>query len=261
MIEAVLRTVLEAGRLIERLRARGAPASEKPNGAGPVTEADRAADRFLRRALTTIRDSAWLSEESADDPARPAAPEVWIVDPLDGTKEFVAGLPEYSVSVAWVKNGDPVLAIVHHPVTGDVYHAERGGGAFRNRQRVRVAEGRRLLASRTEVRAGELAPFGGEWSIEPVGSTALKLARVAAGEGNVMFSRGPKWEWDVCAGTLLVREAGGRVTDALGHELRFNAPVPRVRGILAGAPEAWARAGARIRTVGLTRQAPPTGAG
>jgi myo-inositol-1(or 4)-monophosphatase len=220
-----------------------------------VTAADRAADAFLFRELRSSYPAGWLSEERADDPSRLGDRLVWIVDPLDGTREFVAGVPEYTISVALVEDGEPVMGVIHHPASGDLFHAERSGGAFRNNERISVGEGRAVAASRTEVRDGEFAPFADEWEVRPSGSTALKLAHVAAGGAAVTWSRGPKWEWDVCAGALLVNEAGGRATDALGRKLRFNGATPKFSSLLAGAPLAWGRARRAITVTGLTRQA------
>jgi len=176
---------------------------------------------------------------------------VWIVDPLDGTKEFITGVPEYAVAVALVEDGEPVLGVVHNPVTGETFWAERGGGAVLNGQPIHVAEGRVVLASRSETKRGEFTPFE-DWEVRPVGSIQYKLALVAAGQGAVTWSRGPKHEWDVCAGALIVREAGGLATELAGTPLRYNRPRPKVRGILAGAPQAHARALAELATIGAS---------
>jgi len=235
--------------LVTDVAARGFAVQSK-GGAGPVTEADRAADAYLKRELPGIVSAAWLSEETADDPSRLAAARVWIVDPLDGTREFTQRIPEYAVAVALVEDGAPILGVVHNPASGDTFWAARGGGAFKNGRPIRVAEGNALLASRSEVGKGEFAPFTAAWDLRSVGSIALKLALVAAGEAAATLSRGPKHEWDVCAGALIVEEAGGRVSDAFGAPLAFNQPFPKVPGVLAGAPAAYARALTQLRTVG-----------
>ncbi|MDP2496795.1 MAG: 3'(2'),5'-bisphosphate nucleotidase CysQ [Candidatus Palauibacterales bacterium] len=245
----VVDAVREAGRAVEEVRRQGFDVEQK-EGQGPVTRADRGADDLLRERLTGLRDGAWLSEESADDPAREKAERLWIVDPLDGTKEFVEGVPQYSVAVALVERGRIVLGVVHNPATAETFHAVRGEGAFLDGERIRVRESEVLLASRTELSRGEFDPFREEWTVRPTGSTQYKLALVAAGEGGATFSRGPKWEWDVCAGELLVREAGGRCTELPGTDLEYNKPFPKVRGMLAGAPEAHERARSRLEDVG-----------
>lgn len=255
MIEDVVTIVRAAGALIRHIRGEDLDVREKP-GEGPVTRADREADAFLRRELLRLEPCGWLSEETADDPGRLARPRVWVVDPLDGTIEFVAGRPEFAVAVGLVELGRPVLGVIHNPATGDMAWAERGGGAFRNGKRVRVAEGAVMAASRTEIARGEFDALGDRWELRPMGSTAWKLWLVAAGEAAVTLSRGPKSEWDVCAGALLVEEAGGRATDVLGGALRFNRERPRVHGILAGAPLAWERALREVAALGMARSAP-----
>jgi myo-inositol-1(or 4)-monophosphatase len=240
----------QAGAVIREVRAGGFEVLEKGD-AGPVTEADRRADALLREALRSVYPAAWLSEETADHPDRLGAAAVWIVDPLDGTKEFVRGLPEYVVAIGLVEGGVPILGVIHNPETGDTFWAERGAGAFRNGSRIRVAEGQRLLASRSEMKRGEFSPFA-DWQVDAIGSIQYKLALVAAGEGAATLSRGPKHEWDVCAGALIVEEAGGRATDMFGQPLRYNQPFPKVPGILAGAPEAYTRALTRLSQTGAS---------
>lgn len=245
----VVEAVHEAGAAIEDVR-RGGFDVEQKEGHGPVTRADREADDLLRSRLPAIRSGAWLSEESADDPSREGADRVWVVDPLDGTREFVDGVAEYTVAVALVERGRPVIGVVHNPATGETFHAVRGEGAYRDGEPTQVSEGTVLLASRTELRGGEFDPFRGEWDLRPTGSTQYKLALVAAGEGAATFSRGPKWEWDVCAGELIVHEAGGRCSELMGTDLRYNKGFPKVRGMMAGAPDAWARARRQMEEVG-----------
>ncbi len=233
------------------IRAEGVVAARK-HDSSPVTRADRESDSLLKRELRELEPVGWLSEETSDSQERLGEDRLWVVDPLDGTKEFMKGWPEYSVAVALVEKGDPLLGVVHNPATGDVFSAARGLGAFRNGRGIRVREGDRLLASRSEVRRGEFEPFGEAWDVQPVGSIQYKLALVAAGEAAVTFSRGPKHEWDVCAGALIVAEAGGLATDLFGDRLRFNQPFPKVKGILAGASGAYARARNEIAAIGAS---------
>jgi myo-inositol-1(or 4)-monophosphatase len=251
VLEQVTQAAVEAGRLIEQVRARGGVRAEAKADRSLVTEADHAADAFLRRRLPGVMAAGWLSEETADTPERHTAERLWVVDPLDGTREFLRGLPEYGVAVALVERGEPVLGVVHNPATGETVVAERGSGAWCGGARLSVAEGDLLLVSRTEVELGEFAPFDGQgWRQQATGSIQYKLAQVARGQAALTLSRGPKHEWDVCAGALLVHEAGGVATDLFGGPLRYNQPFPKVRGILAGAPEAAARAARIIARVG-----------
>lgn len=250
MLTEVIAAAHEAGRVIQGVREAGFEVLSKGD-AGPVTEADHRADALLRERLLGLRPAGWLSEETADSPERLSRNVLWVVDPLDGTKEFIKGLPEYTVAIALVERGEPVLSVVHNPVTGDTFAAERGGGATLNDVAIRVAEGRTCLASRSEMKRGEFEPFT-DWDLTPIGSIEYKLALVAAGRAAMTLSRGPKHEWDVCAGALLVTEAGGLATDVFGDPLRYNQSFPKTKGVLAGAPEAYARALKLVRRTGAS---------
>ncbi|CAN5893105.1 3'(2'),5'-bisphosphate nucleotidase CysQ [soil metagenome] len=211
----------------------------------PVTIADLEADALLRRILlTAFPDHGWLSEESEDEPDRLQRKRVWIVDSIDGTRSFIAGRPEFSISIGLAEHGVATVGVVYNPARDELFYAVRGGGAFvetaHEQARIRVGERHprqrgevTMLASRSEIEAGAFEEFRGEWLVKPVGSTAYKMARIGWSRGDVFLSRGPKQEWDVCAGSLIVAEAGGRVTDTAGEPLRFNRLEPAVQGILA----------------------------
>lgn len=242
-LELAIRAVRAAGAVAMRGFGRAHEVVEKaPNQ--PVTEADLEADRVLRETLLGARPGdGWLSEETADHPDRLQRRRVWIVDPIDGTRSYIAGRPEFAVSVGLAEDGVAVVGVVYNPAAEELYWAVRGGGAWLEAggapsRRLSVTPRERdgmavLLASRSEIAAGEFDPFHGGWRIEPVGSTAYKMARIAAGAGDVFLSRGPKSEWDVCAGGLLIEEAGGRASDLHGRSLRYNRPDPYVEGVLA----------------------------
>lgn len=210
---------------------------KKPDN--PVTDADYAADRWLKdQLLRRLPEAGWLSEETVDSPERLARQLTWVVDPLDGTKEFVMGIPEFSVSVALVEDGAPLLGVIYNPPTGEMFTALQGGGVFLNGQLVRVSAheellGARVDASRSERKRGEFQPFEGVFNIKTMGSIAYKLARVAAGLTDATWSRGPKNEWDICAGVLMVQEAGGRCVDLDDNPFTFNQPTTLVNGIIA----------------------------
>lgn len=226
----------------------------------PVTAADLEADRILRERLLAERgEYGWLSEETSDRPDRLARARVWIVDPIDGTRSFIQARPEFAISVGLAERGRAVVGVVSNPATGEVFWAVRGAGAYRRtadgaEARLRVQDDvapATLLASRSEIAAGEFEPLA-EWKLLPTGSTAYKLARVAQGVGTAFLSRGPKSEWDVCAGALIVQEAGGVVTDLHGADVSYNRPDPYVHGILA------APAAAHARLLEACRRLPPT---
>jgi myo-inositol-1(or 4)-monophosphatase len=206
----------------------------------PVTSADRAADDGLRHDLRqAFPEYGWLSEETVDAAARLRQESVWIVDPIDGTKEFLAGIPEFVVSIALVTAGVPVLGVIYNPSRDELYGAVQGGGTFLNGTRVfctdtaRLAEAT-LVVSRSEDARGEIDPLREHLKeVRPVGSVAYKLAVVAAGAADLNLSVQPKNEWDVCAGDLLVREAGGRMVDLEGEVRRYNQADPLIGGGLA----------------------------
>ena len=208
----------------------------------PLTEADLAADAALREGLMALLpDAGWLSEETADSPDRLERRVVWIVDPIDGTREYLEGVPQFALSVGLAVDGEVALAVLLNPARDDLFTAVAGGGTRRNGAPVRSSrlddlEGAVLLASRSEARRGEFEPFVGRCTVRTVGSTAYKLALLAAGEGDAYFTRTPRNEWDVAAGILLCREAGLIVTDLGGAPHTFNRPSPLCRGVVGCAP-------------------------
>jgi myo-inositol-1(or 4)-monophosphatase len=230
--------VEEAGRAIMSYYKDSFSVTEKSPD-NPVTDADLAADTLLKRRLLDIAtDAGWLSEETADTRERLDKRTCWVVDPLDGTKEFVLGIPEFTVSVALVDEGKPVLAVIHNPATGEMFQASRGRGSSYNGSTSWASPredlvGARIDASRSERKRGEFEPFESMATIRTMGSIAYKLARVAAGLVDATWSRGPKNEWDICAGVLLVEEAGGCCVDLDGRPMSFNRPFPKVNGIVA----------------------------
>ncbi len=205
----------------------------------PVTDADFAADTLLKeRLLARLPEAGWLSEETVDNPARLNNKLVWVVDPLDGTKEFIMGIPEFAVSVGLVEDGQPILGIVYNPPVDEMFYTIKGGGVFFNGNPVSVTNRSHLTgsvvdASRSERKRGEFEPFEATFDIRTMGGTAYKLARVAAGLSDMAWSRGPKNEWDICGGVLLVQEAGGRCVNLDDEEFSFNRPKTLVNGFIA----------------------------
>lgn len=230
--------------------------SNGPRMTNPVTEADLAADAVLREGLLTLLPgSGWLSEETVDEPSRLSRELVWIVDPIDGTREYVEGVDQFAISVALAEHGVPVLGVLLNPATDQLLCSVRGHGVTLNGQAVprasaRALTGATLLASRTESKRGEFEPFRERMNVRDVGSTAWKLGLVASGEGHAYFTRKPRNEWDIAAGVMLCREAGVVVTDLDGAEQLFNRPDPLVRGVVAAYPGVHDGVMAMIREVG-----------
>ncbi|PYE84645.1 3'(2'),5'-bisphosphate nucleotidase CysQ [Pseudoroseicyclus aestuarii] len=238
--------------LVEAVQAAGALAKgfsdpvawDKPGAAGPVSEADLASNALLRERLTAARpDYGWLSEESEDDPARLAARRVFVVDPIDGTRAYLAGQADWGVSVAVAEDGVPLAAAVVMPVRGLIYAAARGCGATLNGDAIAVGLEEDLGGSR--VLASGLAQNPAQWKggVRPAfrrhfrSSLAYRMCLVAEGRFDAMIAVRPSWEWDIAAGALIVAEAGGVVTDRGGAPLRFNGARPLLNGVIAaGAP-------------------------
>jgi len=212
--------------------------TEYKAGHDPVTEADRAVDAVLRQNL--LRDGeGWLSEESADDLSRLDKSRVWIVDPLDGTREFVLGLPEFCVSIGYVENGKPVAGGIYNPATKETILGSIDSGVLYNGKPAHPSQretlqGALILASRSEIKRGEWQQFqGGDFNVQAMGSVAYKLALVAAGRADITFTLTPKNEWDVAAGAALVASAGGFVATLDNAPLRCNNRNPLLSGLMA----------------------------
>jgi myo-inositol-1(or 4)-monophosphatase len=232
--------VREAGALALKT-FRGEIKSWTKGASSPVSEADLAVDALLRERLSPIHDAAWLSEETEDDPARLQRSDVWIVDPIDGTRAYLAGLPDWAVSVALVSAGRPVVAALYAPVTDELFLSIAGSGATLN--------GASIVASPGEALAG--AKFSGPKrrldslaAIEPrieamprIPSLALRMARVATGALDGTFAGPNSHDWDLAAADLLVHEAGGVITTLTGQSLTYNRPDP-IHGALVAAGRA-----------------------
>src|SRR5271165_3237203 len=233
------KAALAAGKVLASYwRTRAYEVNSKGRGQ-PVTEADLEADRTIKQIIKTAfpRDG-WLSEETADSPDRLAKSRVWIVDPLDGTKEFINRIAEFSVAIALSHDGAAVVGVTYNPIKREMYSAARGLGCFLGSKRVRVTRTRVLkramvLASRSEIARGEWQVFDGVVGVSPTGSVAYKLAMVAAGKGDATFTRSPKSEWDIASGAALIAEAGGTMTDIDGKPLRFNQSNVKLHGLIA----------------------------
>ena len=211
---------------------------EKAPGS-PVCEADLAVDAFLREELGALLPSAgWLSEETVDDPERLDRSHVWLVDPIDGTRDFLRGRTGWAVSVALVSAGTPILAQLIAPAReggGEVWSARRGVGAWCNGERLSVSATAGLAGAR--IPAHDLAREDRLLAkVARPNSIALRMAMVAAGEADVLATLRWGHEWDVAAAALIAAEAGANVTDALGAPLRFNKADPRAFGLALANP-------------------------
>ena len=238
---ARIQSALEAARQFLTRFTAGAIEAEYKAGHDPVTEADKAVDAVLQKELLRAGEG-WLSEESVDDLSRLERKRVWIVDPLDGTREFVAGIPEFCVSVAMVEEGIPVAGGICNPATNEILLGSLDSGVTYSGKPVRASqrtslEGAIVLASRSETKRGEWKQFQKTGlQIREVGSVAYKLALVSAGLADATFTLTPKHEWDVAGGAALVASAGGFVSTLRNSTLRCNNKSPLLSGFLASGP-------------------------
>ena len=227
----------QAGRAIEQVRLDGFSTEFKDKaGQDPVTAADHAADHILSRELTNILPgSFYFSEESTQD-GQAGNQFCWIVDPLDGTREFVRGIPEYAVAVLLQEDGQNRLAVIHNPAV-NITIAGTSEGITLGGQPIRVTgtsklNGAKALASRTEMKAGEWDNFN-DLDLVVTGSVAWKCALVAAGKADLTFTLRPRHVWDVGAGFALVRWAGGCISDKQGEDIAIAPTHAKVRCFLA----------------------------
>lgn len=235
----------EAGRLAVERWSTDFRRWEKEPG-NPVCEVDLEVDRLLRERLAALLpDAGWLSEETVDNAARLQARHVWVVDPIDGTRDYLRGRSGWAVSIALVEDGQPVIGVLDAPARGERWRAETGRGAWRS--------GRRLHAGTRSLLPGAHVPADTQGMIDrdltvvnKPNSIALRIAMVAADEADLVATMRWGREWDIAAAVLIAREAGAVVTDALGAPLSFNTPSGEAFGVLAAAPGIHAAAVERL---------------
>lgn len=232
MLEDLRAVAEEAGRLIMRRYRRASLAiSDKPDGS-PVTDADRASHAFLAAELPTLANEPVLSEEGTEVPfeERRAWRSFWVVDPLDGTKDFIQETEDFCVNIARVEDGRPVMGLIHAPALGITWAAEHGGGAWRwnaeGRQRVRAEtrEGPIVgLESRTHPnpKVNEYLVARGVAEFRQRGAST-KYGLIAEGAADVYAAFGGPWVWDVAAGDVLLAEAGALISSLAGETLRYD---------------------------------------
>jgi myo-inositol-1(or 4)-monophosphatase len=224
---ALLTEVVREAGALARSMFRTELKSWTKGASSPVSEADIAANDLLENRLRSATpDYGWLSEESVDDEVRLGKPLVWIVDPIDGTRSYLAGREDWCVSVALVQGDSPLLAAVFAPVSDEFFFAARGSGATRNEVAIQATSGTGLDFSRIagpKPLVERLSPGPGEISLYPrIGSLALRLCRVAEGRLDAAFAGGQSRDWDLAAANLIVQEANGNMTALSGEPILYN---------------------------------------
>ncbi len=252
-LELLTEAAKEAGRIATRFSGKTAKSWDKPDDLGPVTEADLAVNDMLLRELGAARpDYGWLSEESEDNDTRLGQEKVFIIDPIDGTRSFIAGADTWAHSLAIAENGVVTAAAVYLPLKDKLYTAAAGRGAFLNGAPIRASErsdlsGATMIAAKPNFHPtnwrGQNVPDV-KRAYRP--SLAYRLSLVAERRFDAMLTLRDSWEWDIAAGDLILREAGAITSDKRGDTLRFNNPFPQVKGVLAAAPALHADLAGRL---------------
>tara|TARA_B100001013_G_scaffold28204_1_gene15469 strand:- start:9787 stop:10566 length:780 start_codon:yes stop_codon:yes gene_type:complete len=240
-LKLAINASLKAGEIIMQYYCDDYEIKEKGYH-NPVTTADKEADSYLKSTLMSARPQyGWLSEETVDSKNRLNKEKVWIVDPLDGTKEFIEGVPQFVVSIALVEKGIPIIGVLHNPVTKETFHAAKGEGAYldQGQYRCSIKDSTRdmvILNSRSETRRGLWEPYKKHFKeLRPIGSVAYKMGLTAIGKADIFATLRPKNEWDICAGTCLINEAGGKVINLNGKDITFNNQKTLIEpGLIAG---------------------------
>ncbi len=214
---------------------------EKDDNAGPVTAADLAVNVMLQDTLTSARpDYGWLSEETEDTAARLDTEAQFVIDPIDGTRAFIAGAKDWSHSLAVVRSGHVTAAAVYLPMRDLMFTAALGQGAYLNGTPIRALKNTQL--SQAKILTNKASRDKKYWrdgrfpesKIAFRSSLAYRLCLVAQGRFDAMISLRPTWEWDVAAGTLILSEAGGMATTQTGAPIQFNNPHPQLNGLIGG---------------------------
>jgi myo-inositol-1(or 4)-monophosphatase len=246
VLEDVSRVAAEAGKIAAAKQGGEFQRWEKVPG-HPVCDIDLEIDAYLREQLGRLDpDAGWLSEETLDDSDRIELRRVWVVDPIDGTRDYLRGRSGWCVSVALVEDRVPILGVLDAPARGEHWSAEKGRGAWRNGERLRVSQrtqfaGARVPADQLPSLDSDLVP------IPKPNSIALRIALVAAGEADLVATLRWGHEWDIAAAALIAEEAGATVAGALGQPLAFNTASGKAFGVLISTPGIHEAAAERLR--------------
>jgi len=227
-LKSVIDAAKEAGSIIMKYYKSKYEIRDKSYH-NPVTTADQATDKYLRETLTkAYPEYGWLSEETVDSKERLSHSRTWVVDPLDGTKEFIEGVPHFVVSIALVEEGEPIIGVLYNPASKELFTASKGSGAFLNGEKLSCSREKDfknmvILNSRSETRNGLWEPYSMDFKEQrAIGSVAYKLGLTSASQADIFASLRPKNEWDICAGHCILREAGGEMVNLEGKSITYN---------------------------------------
>ncbi len=231
---------IEAGKLTLEYFGKPLEITEKSKN-NPVTEADFAADKLINEILKSSRpEYGWLSEESIDDGSRLIAKKTWVIDPIDGTRAFIKGLPHYAISIGLIENGKAILGAIYNPVTDELFTGALKKGAYKNGRKIKAndrqtIEGASLLG---DIHMFNASGWPIPWppiSVTRKNSIAYRMALIASGEYDGAIATMPKNDWDIAAGTIIAHEAGAKATDHLNNEFNFAKKEPKqISVVVAG---------------------------
>jgi myo-inositol-1(or 4)-monophosphatase len=240
----------EAGKIALRYFGKN-PGVWMKDGSSPVSEADIEVDRYLRERLMAARpDHGWLSEETADNPARLQARRTFVIDPIDGTRAFIDGRETWCVAIAIVEAGRPIAGVLDCPAKGEVYAATSGGGAFKNGARltVRQPQGQIVVAGPKPLLDAAPESLQRRWQrVSYIPSLAYRVAMVADGSLHATFVKPSSKDWDLAAADLILEEAGGKILDARGNRLAYAGKDVTHGVLVAGSGELLGQMAAVIR--------------
>ena len=229
--------IIEAGKIALNLQKKVKVKYKSENQ--PVTNADIEINNFLLDFLKQKTPNfGWLSEESIDDRSRFDSDFFWCLDPIDGTRSYILGKPEYTISLALIKNFKPIFGIVYNPSTKEYFHAEENKGAFCNKTKIKVNSKRKfeycsLAVSNSEINILKSYNFFNSNNVKRIGSIAYKIALVAKGEIDIAISLTKKNDWDLAAADLIIREAHGTIMDTNGKKIIYNTQDLKINSIMA----------------------------
>ena len=229
--------IIEAGKIALNLQKKVKVKYKSENQ--PVTNADIEINNYLLDFLKQKTPNfGWLSEESVDDRSRFDSDFFWCLDPIDGTRSYILGKPEYTISLALIKNFKPIFGIVYNPSTKEYFHAEENKGAFCNKTKIKVNSKRKfeycsLAVSNSEINILKSYNFFNSNNVKRIGSIAYKIALVAKGEIDIAISLTKKNDWDLAAADLIIREAHGTIMDTNGKKIIYNTQDLKINSIMA----------------------------
>ena len=234
---------IEAGKVIMKYFQTTSYDVKEKSINNPVTTADYEANQIIEEILFKENSGyGWLSEETVDSDIRLKKDYVWVVDPIDGTKEFIEGIPQFSISIGLVELGKPILGVIYNPAKNELFSAINNGGAELNGKSIKCLQTNQnlsLLVSRSEVKRGMWDKYQQYYNkIEPIGSVAYKLGLIAAGRADIFATLQPKNEWDICAGHCIINESGGSLVDLFGNSRSYNLKNTKIEpGLIAGSSD------------------------